>query len=229
MKIGALVRGLILLLSLVAFGYLLQASGIRELLDTQWIDQDIKGQGLQGELLFIAIGLIVTAIGLPRQVVGFLGGYAFGFVLGSVLTLVATVGGCIAAFYYARLLGRAPVQARYSEKVRRIDDFLHDNTFSMTLLIRMLPVGSNLITNLAAGVSSARALPFFSGSAVGYLPQTMIFALVGSGISVDPAFRIVLGTVLFVASGVLGAMLYRRHRHNHTLGRDIDVEIDGDA
>ena len=32
----------------------------------------------------------------------------------------------------------------------------------------VLPVGSNLVTNLAAGVSSVRYLPFVAGSAIGY-------------------------------------------------------------
>ena len=30
----------------------------------------------------------------------------------------------------------------------------------MTLLIRLLPVGSNVLTNLAAGISRVRLLPF---------------------------------------------------------------------
>jgi uncharacterized membrane protein YdjX (TVP38/TMEM64 family) len=80
------------------------------------------------------------------------------------------------------------------------------------MLIRLLPVGHNLATNLVAGVSSIPAAPFFLGSAVGYLPQTLVFALIGSGVQTDPLLHTVLGVTLFLASGVFGAWLYRRQR-----------------
>ncbi|MCK5166290.1 MAG: VTT domain-containing protein, partial [Rhodospirillaceae bacterium] len=170
----------------------------------------------------------ITAIGLPRQVIGFLGGYAFGLAVGTILALAGTVLGCVIAFYYARLLGRAPLQRRFSGRIRSLDNFLHDNTFSMTLLVRMLPVGSNVATNLAAGVSSVKSGPFIGGSAIGYLPQTLIFALAGSGVAVDPALRISLSIILFVLSGLLGVYLYRHFRHGKSLDVEIDKEIGGE-
>jgi len=42
----------------------------------------------------------------PHMVVAFLGGYAFGFIAGGVLALLATVTGCALTFYYARGMGR---------------------------------------------------------------------------------------------------------------------------
>jgi uncharacterized membrane protein YdjX (TVP38/TMEM64 family) len=82
----------------------------------------------------------------------------------------------------------------------------------MATLIRLLPVGSNVLTNLVAGVSSVPLLPFLAGSLVGYLPQTVIFVLLGSGIHVQPVWRTVVSVALFVVSGLLGVVLYRRVR-----------------
>ena len=87
----------------------------------------------------------------------------------------------------------------------------------MTVLIRFLPVGSNLITNLLAGVSSVRPLPFVAGSLIGYLPQTVIFVLLGSGIHVQPMVRSALSVLLFVVSATLGITLYRRLRRGRPL------------
>ncbi|MBI3901443.1 MAG: VTT domain-containing protein [Nitrosomonadales bacterium] len=83
---------------------------------------------------------------------------------------------------------------------------------SMTLLVRLFPVGNNLATNLAAGAIGVHASRFFAGSLLGYVPQTAIFALAGSGVGVDPALRIGLSVTLFVLSSVFGAWCYRRHR-----------------
>lgn len=222
-------RGLAFIASLVALGFLVRAIGLHDLLDTAWIDADIKGQGLKGEMLYLAAGAILTAVGFPRQAVAFLGGYAFGVLEGTLWSLAATVVGCVAAFLYARLMGRKLVAGRFPGKVKRVDDFLHDNPFSMTLLIRLLPAGSNVATNLVAGVSSVRALPFFVGSALGYIPQNLVFALSGSGVTVDSEWRIALGVVLFVASGLLGVFLYHRYRHGKSLDAEIDREIGEDT
>lgn len=213
------IRGLLLIITLVLAGYYLDR--INEILDIGWIDNQVRGKGFYGELLFIGAGAVITAVGLPRQMICFLGGYAFGFVIGTLLSLSATVFGCILAFYYARWLGQELLTSRYPERIRRIDHFIHDNPFSMTLLIRLLPVGSNLFTNLAAGVSSVRTGRFLSASAIGYIPQTIVFALIGSGTRINPEWRIGLGIVLFIVSSGLGISLYRRYRRGKVLDEDL--------
>jgi uncharacterized membrane protein YdjX (TVP38/TMEM64 family) len=218
-------RGLIWIASLVVVGYALKVSGLGSSIDKTWIDSDIRGQGFTGELLFVGVAMLFTAVGLPRQVICFLAGYAFGLIEGTALAMLGTVLGCVLAFYYARAMGREFVVGRFPGRVRRIDDFLHDNPLSMALLIRLLPLGSNVVTNLAAGVSSVGALPFFTGSAIGYLPQTFVFALVGSGFSVDPEIRIAISVVLFVLSGFLGVSLFRKYRHGKSFDERVERQL----
>lgn len=218
-------RGLLLLVSLVALAVAFEESHLASMLDTAWVDHEVRGHGLSGELLFLAMGSFAIAVGIPRQAISFLAGYAFDLALGTLLGVLATVVGCILTLYYARWFGRALVAARLSGRVRRIDAFIRDNTFGMTLLIRLLPAGSNLVTNLAAGVTHVRALPFVLGSALGYVPQTLVFALAGSGVNVDPLWRIGLGAALFLASGVLGIHLYRKFRHGRHLDSRMEHEL----
>lgn len=225
MKLATILRGVFVMLTLALGLYAWEAADLGNVLTNTWINTHIKGQGFAGEILFIAIAALATGVGLPRQVVSSLAGYAFGLWLGAGLALVGTVAGCVGAFYYARVLARAPIQKKFSGRVRRLDDFLHEHAFTMTLLIRMLPVGSNVATNLAAGVSSVRATPFLSGSALGYLPQTLIFALLGSGAAEDPMLRTSLSVILFVASALLGVYLYRRFRHGKSLDQSLDDDL----
>jgi uncharacterized membrane protein YdjX (TVP38/TMEM64 family) len=217
-------RGLVLIATLVALGAVVKLTGLYGLMDEGWVDREIRGRGLMGEVIFVALGAGLTAVGFPRQAVGFLGGYAFGLGLGTGLALAAAALGCVTAFTYARLMGRHFVQQRFGARIRRLDAFLHDNPFSTALLIRLLPVGSNLLTNLAAGVSGVRAVPFVAGSTLGYVPQTLIFALVGSGLHIEPGWRIGASVVLFVVSGMLGVYLFRRYRGTSALA---DAGADG--
>jgi uncharacterized membrane protein YdjX (TVP38/TMEM64 family) len=208
-----LLNGLLLIALLVAVGWLFQSGAFGLLPDRAWVDTEIRNRGWQGWLVFIVAAALFASVGLPRQVVAFLAGYGFGFAAGSGLGLVAVVLACMLTFIYGRLARMLLGVSGVPERFRRVAGFIHDNTFGTTLVIRLLPAGSNLLLNLAAGLGGVRPLPFVSGSALGYIPQTLIFALIGSGVSVDPGWRIGAGVLLFLLSGVLGLRLYRRWRH----------------
>ncbi|MBF0393270.1 MAG: VTT domain-containing protein [Alphaproteobacteria bacterium] len=229
MKPRLLLKGLVLIASFAAVGYAVTESGLGAMLDKAWIDNEVRGKGLTGEVLFMAIATLAAAIGVPRQMVSFLAGYAFGLWLGTGLALLASTLGCVVAFGYARLLGRGLVEARFASRIRRIDGFLAGNPFTMTLLIRFLPIGSNVVTNLVAGVTSVRPLPFFAGSAAGYVPQTLIFALLGAGIELNPQAATAVSAALFVVSALLGVHLFRRFRNGRALDPDIEAALDDET
>ncbi len=218
-------RGLILIGVFVVVGLVLRAMEDGAFLNAGWIDTEVRSRGLSGYLLFVGAGAVFTAFGLPRQVVCFLGGYAYGFIAGMVVALTATVLGCGIAFLFARFMGRDLISHRLPRRLRRADGFIAAHPFSLTLLIRLLPAGSNLATNLVAGLSSAALVPFLTASALGHLPQTLVFSLIGSGINVDPEARISLGIVLFAVSMAIGAYLYNRFRRNGAFGAAIDALV----
>ena len=225
MRVKTYLPGLVFLVTLVAVGYVLESGMLSGMLSEDWVDREVRGKGISGELLFLGVGAIVTAVAVPRHVVSFLGGYAFGLGLGTALAVLATELGCMLTFFYARLVARPLVSARLGARVRRIEDFLAAEPFLMTLLIRLLPVGNNFATCLAAGVSRVPARPFLLGSLLGYLPQTFVFALAGSGIEMGGSLRVAFAVLFFVVSGVIGIWLYRRYRHGKSLGEDVEKSI----
>jgi uncharacterized membrane protein YdjX (TVP38/TMEM64 family) len=218
---SVLLRGLVLIATLVAVGLLLERLGLQNMLQTGWVDAEVRGKGVSGEALLLLAGAAFTAIGLPRQVLAFLAGYALGFVDGVLVALAATLIGAVTAFHYARFMGRAYLLRRFPHRLKKIDDFLAGNTAAMAVVLRLAPFTNNLATNLAAGVSGARALPFFAGSLLGYLPQTVIFALLGSGVALDPGLRTAVSVALFVLSTVLGVWVWRRARGARGLPEDL--------
>lgn len=226
MKLRTLAPGLVLLGTLAVLGYALERGALSGFLTQDWVDREVRDRGLSGELLFLAVGAVATAVAVPRHLVSFLGGYAFGVGFGTLLALLATELGCILTFFYARLVGRPLVAQRFGARARRVEEFLSANPFSMTLLIRLLPLGSNFATSLAAGVTRVPAAPFLAGSLIGYAPQTLVFALAGSGIEAGAGVRIGLAVLLFVAAAAIGAWLYRKYRHGKTLGGEVDEALD---
>ena len=86
------------------------------------------------------------------------------------------------------------------------------------ILIRLFPSGNNLVFSLLAGVSRIPAWPFFLGSCLGYIPQNLLFAMIGSGMRVDEGWRIGLSALLFAASCALGWWLYKRYAAAYPMG-----------
>ncbi len=206
----AILKGLLLIASLAGLTLFIRATDLAHVFDATWADTHLRGPA--GPLVFLAIGTLIMAAGLPRQVISFIGGYAFGFLAGSLLTLAASAAGCLITLSYARFLGQDFIRRRRSKKIQKLNAVLSANPFKSALLIRFLPVGSNLLTNLAGGVSNAHAGRFVLGSAVGYIPQTVVFSLLGTGIRVNSWMSTGLSVLLFLFSSVIGYTLYRRSR-----------------
>jgi uncharacterized membrane protein YdjX (TVP38/TMEM64 family) len=205
------------MLGLAILGWLLDATELGSMVNAAWIDAKVRGQGLEGALAFLLVGGFFTALGLPRQVIAFLGGYAFDIALGTLLGTLAALLGCALAFTGARHLVKSVLHPRLSGRVARFDRFVRTHPVAMTVLIRLLPVGSNLVTNLAAGISGIRSRHFLAGSFIGYIPQTMVFALIGSGVHLAPVLKLSLAIGLFLMSSALGMWLYRRFRRSRSL------------
>lgn len=213
-------RGLVFIVLLVLLSYLLG-----DVFDQAWIDAHVRDRGVPGGLLFVVAGWLLASIGLSRQVIAFLSGYSFGFLPGVLLAMLAVVAGCMTTYYVARYLLRGFLLQRYSGRIDRVGRFINDNTFTMAVLIRLLPLGSNWMVNIAAGASGVRSMPFFLGSALGYIPQMLIFSLVGSGTRVDQFWQVAIAMALFIVAALLGAWLYRTYRHGKTLGPQLDHRL----
>lgn len=215
--VRAVIKGLIMVAGLGLAVFLARSFGLGDMLaDTKWVNDHILGDGVLSIFIFLAVVMVFTAVGLPRQVAGFLGGFAFGVIGGTVLSTIGSGLGCALAASYARWGGRELVARKLGHRIRRLDGFLRHKPFRTALAIRFFPLGSNVLTNLTAGVSSIPLAPFILGSTVGYIPQSFIFALFGAGMSKESttgvALSVSMAVVLFLLSIWIGVAVVRSYR-----------------
>ena len=170
-----------------------------------------------GPWLFTAVAAFACALGVPRQVVAYASGLGFGLWAGMALALAAEVAGCAADFIWARAVARGWAARRIRGRLATLDAMLGRHPFTATLTLRLLPVGSNLLLNLAAGVSAVATMPFLAASALGYVPQTVIFVLLGAGVRVGQTAQIAVAVALFAAASLAGLYLLRRTRPQASL------------
>lgn len=204
-------KGLLTIALLVAVGYLANKIDFEATFESLPFSTAPDAVWYQGPAGFVLLGTILICISCPRQIVSFFAAYFFGLWAGFAIAWLATVLACILTYSISRFF-----QNYCQDFVRgKLDialQFWKDNTFITTVIWRFLPAGSNLLTNLAAGAFAVPGGRFVAGSAVGYIPQTLVFAFLGSGVRVESGIQLVVSIGLFVISAALGLVLYARYR-----------------
>ncbi|MCH4296059.1 VTT domain-containing protein [Shewanella sp. 3B26] len=207
-RLGKLSLTLLVLLALMLAA---REGWFDHLTDSNWVARFVKEGGLQAMAVLLMAGSLFTAVGGPRQAIAFVCGFAMGGFYGALFSTLAAVLGCLMSFYFARLTVRSSLRRRFGYRLERFEALIASNTWLKVLMIRLLPVGSNLLTNLLAGTTKVGVGGFVLGSAIGYLPQMLIFSFAGAGIGLADHVQLGISIGLFVLSSAIGAFLYRSH------------------
>jgi len=170
----------------------------------------IESLGATGMLVFIVIAALATSVGLPRQLFAFAAGFSFGVATGVLLSSFAAIIGCAITFFCSRRWLTDHIQSRYPNVVQGLNELLHKDAFFKILVLRLQPLGTNLITNLCAGVTAMSAKLFLTSSWLGYLPQMLVFALFGAGVRIGSNAYLIYSLSMLGVSLLIGLWLYRR-------------------
>lgn len=170
-----------------------------------WLDE----QGSWGWPLLFVVGSLLMLIGFPRQVVAFIGGSLLGAGLGTAVSTAMAGIACAITFMLSRIFLQHWVKRKFPRVIAKMHPLLSKKPYTSTLAIRLLPVGSNAITNIVAGASTIRGRAFVSASVLGYVPQMLTFALMGQGMEQMSSWQISVSLSLLVCSVLLGAHLCR--------------------
>lgn len=198
---------------LALVGYLAIRNGWLDFIaDRTQVASYLHSHGIEGLLAITLAGAIFTGIGAPRQLLAFVLGFALGGINGTLVSTLAATIGASGCFFTARWLLRTSLARRFDRRMRQFDELFQEQTLLKVLMVRLLPVGSNLVTNLVAGCSGIRFLPFLAGSVLGYLPQMLVFALAGAGIGTADEYQLILSVALFILASMIGALLYHNQR-----------------
>lgn len=172
----------------------------------------VKQSGPHGYSALLLASTLFMSVGGPRQLTALVMGFIFGTGWGFAAALLVCGFSLTVSYFVAHTFLQPLVQRRFQKKSERLVRWLSVATTRKTIMIRLMPVGSNLLTNLFAGAASVDFKRFLLGSLIGYIPQTLIFVLVGSGIGLAESDKLLISGLLFVAASMLGIHLYRKQR-----------------
>jgi len=177
-----------------------------------FMDTHIRSYGIGGMIAFMFLSSVLSSFFVPRQLLSFVGGYAYGVLLGAFIVTLGAGLGCFLTFLYSRFMLQKLVQKKFAFRIAWLEYLFSKNPFGMALSIRILPVGSNVLLNMIAGVTKIPIGPFCLGSLIGYIPQNFVSALLGTGIRAEPFLRTSIAVALYVLAIVIGLWLFRKYR-----------------
>ena len=181
-----------------------------------WLSQALPTGPLGATALYMALSL-ATALGLPRQIAAFSAGYGFGIWSGALIATLAATTGCYLTYMIARHCFRGLIVEKYPKQLAMINEFFQYQLLTKAIIIRLLPAGSNFLTNVLAGVANLAKRPFILGSGIGFIPQMLIFALAGHGVRLGAEQQLMISLGLFVIALILGYWVYRRSAFGNKL------------
>jgi uncharacterized membrane protein YdjX (TVP38/TMEM64 family) len=169
---------------------------------------DFSGYVLSG-LIFTLAGGGLTVFFLPRLWLSAVGGIIYGALIGTLLSLLATLFGAAVLHVAGKYIFAAVVERRLGDKVNLWKVRFQENAFWWVLYGRLFPISNSTLMSLICGSCKVRFLPFLWGSALGFIPLTVVFATYGSGGVKGNVWQIGFATMLLIFSIYLRSFLKR--------------------
>ncbi|MCB4823943.1 TVP38/TMEM64 family protein [Roseicella aerolata] len=143
----------------------------------------VAARPVAAALLYVGTYAGAIALAVPAgPVLTMAGGLLFGLWLGTALAAAAaTTGACL--LFLAVRSALAPVVARHAGRlVETLRPGLERDGGWYLLSLRLLPIVPYWLGTIAPALVGMRLLPFATGTALGILPGTAVFASLGAGL-----------------------------------------------
>jgi uncharacterized membrane protein YdjX (TVP38/TMEM64 family) len=195
--LGAFLASCAVLLAATPLGALLGADGVHAL------QHALRAQGPLAAPAFVLATASAVAIGAPRTVFSVLGGALYGFALGALLEVVGSLLGGTIAFLLVRHLDFAGAHRWLRMRLpaaHRMMAGVAERGFTAALALRSFPVGNGLLTTVLLCLSGVSLRDYVLGSALGMLPASFTYALLGSAAHGQTALRVAVSATLIAAA-----------------------------
>jgi len=188
-----------LAISMVALVAGLRASGLADALslDTLAAHREALSAFVEANLALAALGyvllyIVAVAFSFPGAVfITLAGGFLFGAVGGTALTVVGATIGATLIFLLAQRIFGADALDRMGSKAVALGEGIRRNAASYLLVLRLVPLFPFFLVNLVPAFVGVRLPIYVVTTAIGIMPGTAVFSLAGAG----------LGDVLAIGGG----------------------------
>jgi uncharacterized membrane protein YdjX (TVP38/TMEM64 family) len=149
----------------------------------EWLLAAVAQHPVLAPVAFVALYTALTSLSVPGALILTLaGGFLFGTIAGTIVTLIAATMGATIVFLVARTSFGEPLRRRAGPLMRRVEDGFRANAVSYLLVLRLVPLFPFWLVNLVPALLGVSLRTFILCSFFGMLPGTLIYSSVGAGL-----------------------------------------------
>ncbi len=132
---------------------------------------------------FALFYVFATAVSIPGLAVMTLaGGFLFGWLAAGIVVVAAATLGATILFLIARTSFGAALADKAGPRLARFAEGFREDAFSYLMFLRLVPIFPFWVVNLAPALAGVPLRIFVVTTALGILPGTFAFTLIGSGL-----------------------------------------------
>lgn len=180
--------------------------------DLDEVQRFVASTGPWGPVVYVVVHIALTLVPVPKNVLAGIAGALFGVAGGITASWTGAMLSAVVTFWLAGRLGRRAVAELTGPRIDRVQQLLRRQGLLAVVVARLTPVVPFTIINYGAGVSAVTARDFVLGTAVGVIPGTVAYVVVGASAGED-ATTIGLAGAAAVLLLVATALTARRLRH----------------
>jgi uncharacterized membrane protein YdjX (TVP38/TMEM64 family) len=153
--------------------------------------------GWWAPLFFIIATTLRPLILFPTSILSLAAGLAFGAIEGFVYIELGALGGATVGFLASSWIGKSIVK-KPSQRVSRIRERMKEQGFFYVLFLRIVPFLNFDLVSYLAGIAKVRYRSYITATAIGVLPGTFGYVLLGSSIVTGSRMNLYIAITIFL-------------------------------
>lgn len=143
----------------------------------------VQGHFLLAALAYVGIYITAVALSLPGAVfLSLTGGFMFGALTGTLLTVTAATIGATIIFLVARIVSGENALERFGKQGVQLSQNIKRNAWAYLLALRLVPLFPFFLVNLVPAFAGVKLTTFVLTTLFGIVPATAVFSLSGAGL-----------------------------------------------
>jgi uncharacterized membrane protein YdjX (TVP38/TMEM64 family) len=156
-------------------------------------------------LVYFLVYVLTTSLSLPgAAVLTLAGGALFGLVVGILVVSFASTLGATLACFVSRFVLRGWVQAKFGDKIAKVDEGIKKEGAFYLFTLRLIPVFPFWMINLVMGLTGIPLRKFYWVSQLGMLPGTVVYVNAGRELAKVQSLGGILSPGLLVSFALIG-------------------------
>jgi uncharacterized membrane protein YdjX (TVP38/TMEM64 family) len=169
----------------------------------------VEANRVLAALAYVAVYIAAVAFSMPGAVFLTLsGGFLFGAVWGTLLTVTGATIGATLIFFFAKTLFGENALDRFGAPAARLAAGIRENAGSYLLVLRLVPLFPFFLVNLVPAFVGVPLMVYVLTTFFGIIPGTAVFSLAGAGLGsvLDQGGAVTPGSILTpqIIGGLVG-------------------------